>query len=201
MPLLTTTSDINVNIAGHYNRNLLKNAVAAMLHDRFGQITPLPKNKGDQVTFRRYGALPAATTKLVEGVTPTGKKLSSTEITAYLAEYGDFVTLTKWFSMTNLDGGLIGVGEILGDQAGDTVDKVIRSALVAGTSVRRAAGVGGRGSIATAISDSDVKSVVRTLEGNNAKKINSMIQGGRKSIPTRSEPAIPALPIPTTATT
>ncbi|KKM97724.1 hypothetical protein LCGC14_1165070 [marine sediment metagenome] len=180
MPLLTTTSDIPVNIQGYYDRNILDNAVPYLIHDRFGQTRPVPKNKGDQITFRRMGALEAATTKLVEGITPTGKKLSSTEIVAYLAEYGDYVTLTKWFNMTNLDGNLLGAGEVQGNQAGDTADLVIRTGIISGTSVRRAAGVASRGAIATAFSDADVAAIVRTLEGNNAKFIHKAIYGGVK---------------------
>lgn len=180
MGLLTTTSDIPVNISGYYDRNLLERALPLLVHDRFGQVRPLPKNKGTKITFRRWGAFAAATTPLVEGVTPTGKKFSSTEIVADLKEYGDYGTLTKWFSMVGLDASLIEAGEVLGEQAGDTVDQIIRAALVAGTSVRRANGVGSRGAVATAIDDNDVDSIIRTLEGNNAKKINSAIYGGAK---------------------
>ena len=45
---------IAVNIAGYYDRNLLERALPSLLHDRFGQVRPIPKNQGTQITFRRY---------------------------------------------------------------------------------------------------------------------------------------------------
>ncbi len=180
MPLLTTTSDVNVNVQGYYDRNLLERAVPALLHSRFGQIRALPKKSGTKITFRRYGALPANLTPLTEGVTPTGKTLSTTDIVATMKQYGDFITITDWVNMVGLDPILLEAGEILGEQAGDTVDQIIRAILVAGTTVRYAAGVAARASIATAIADSDIESTTRTLRSNNAKMIRSMVMPGSK---------------------
>ena len=180
MPLITGTSDIPTNLQGYYDRNLLERALPALLHDRFGQVRPLPKNKGTRINFRRYGSLPENLTPLTEGITPTGKKLSTTDIYATMAQYGDFVTITDWVSMVGLDPILLEAGEILGEQAGNTVDLLIRAVLVAGTSVRYAAGVAGRTTVATTIADADLTAVTRTLEGNNAKKLRTMVQGGAK---------------------
>lgn len=180
MPLLTGTSDVNVNVQGFYDRNLLKNALPALLHSRFGQVRPVPKNMGTKITFGRFGALPANLTPLTEGITPTGKKLSSTQISATLIQLGDFITITDWVSMTGLDPMLLIAGEALGDQAGDTMDQYHRNKLVAGTTVRYAAGADGRSNVATALADADMDSVIRTLRGNNAKPIRSMIMAGGK---------------------
>ncbi len=180
MPLLTGTSDVNVNVQGYYDRNLLKNALPALLHSRFGQVRPVPKNMGTKITFGRFGALPVNLTPLTEGVTPTGKKLSSTQISATLVQLGDFVTLTDWVMMTGLDPMLLVTGEALGDQAGDTIDQYHRNKLIAGTTVRYANGVANRAAIATKLADSDMDSVIRTLRGNNAKPIRSMVMAGGK---------------------
>ena len=178
--LITGTSDVNVNLQGHYDRNLLERALPALLHDRFLQVRPLPKNKGTRINFRRYGSLAVNTTPLTEGVTPTGKKLTTTDIYAMVKQYGDFVTISDWVSMTGLDPMLVEGGEILGEQMGLTLDTLNRDVLVAGTTVRYAAAVAGKTTVATAIAVSDVKAAVRILEGNNAKKLRHMIVGGPK---------------------
>lgn len=180
MPVLTGTSDINGELQGHYDRNLLKNTYGARLHDRFGQIRPVPNNAGTRINFRRFGALAANITALVEGVTPTGKKLSTTDIYATLKQLGDFVTITDWVKMTGLDPILLVAGELLGEQAGESVDLDTRAVLNAGTSVRYAAGVASRVTVATAIADPDIDSVTRTLEGNNTKKLRKMLLPGVK---------------------
>jgi N4-gp56 family major capsid protein len=180
MALITGTSDVAVNLQGHYDRNLLERALPALIHSKFAQIRPLPKNSGTRINFRRYGSLAVNTTPLTEGVTPTGKKLTSTDIYANVKQYGDFITISDWVSMTGLDPLLIEGGEILSEQMGLSVDSLDRDVYIAGTNVRYAAGVTARASVATAVAVSDVKSAIRTLEGANAKKIRSMVVGGAK---------------------
>lgn len=180
MPLITGTSDVAVNIQGYYDRNLLERALPALVHGRYGQVRPLPKNKGTRINFRRYNSFAANTTPLTEGVTPTGKKLTTTDIYATINFYGDFITLSDVLQLTGLDATLVEGGEVLGEQMGLTADTLDRDVIVAGTSVRYANSVAGRTTVATAIATSDVKSAVRSLEGNNAKKIRRMIVGGQR---------------------
>jgi len=180
MALITGTSDVAVNLQGYYDRNLLERAVPALIHSRFAQVRPLPKNAGTRINFRRYGSLAVNTTPLTEGSTPTGKKLTTTDIYALVKQYGDFITLSDWVSMTGLDPILVEGGEVLSEQMGLSVDTLDRDVYIAGTNVRYAAGVAGRTSVATAVAVSDVKSAVRTLEGGNAKKVRSMVMAGAK---------------------
>lgn len=180
MALITGTSDVAVNLQGHYDRNLLERAVPALIHSRFAQVRPLPKNAGTRINFRRYGSLAVNTTPLTEGTTPTGKKLTTTDIYALVKQYGDFITISDWISMTGLDPILVEGGEVLAEQMGLSVDTLDRDVYIAGTNVRYAAGVAGRTSLATAIAVADVKSAIRTLEGGNAKKIRSMVMAGAK---------------------
>lgn len=180
MALITGTSDVAVNLQGHYDRNLLERALPALIYSKFAQDRPLPKNAGTRINFRRYGSLAINTTPLTEGVTPTGKKLTSTDIYANVKQYGDFITISDWVSMTGLDPLLIESGEILAEQMGLSVDTLDRDVYIAGTNVRYAAGVAARTSIATAVAVADVKAAVRTLEGANAKKIRKIVEGGTK---------------------
>ena len=180
MALITGTSDIAVNLQGHYDRNLLTRALPALIHGRFGQVRPLPKNKGTRINFRRINSLAANTTPLIEGVTPTGKKLSTTDIYATVKFYGDFLTFSDVLLLTGLDATLVEGGEALGEQMGLTADTLDRDVMVAGTSVRYANAVTARTSIVTAIATADVKAATRILEGNNAKKLRRIVVGGQR---------------------
>jgi len=178
--LVTGTSDVAVNLQGHYDRNLLERALPSLIYSRFAQIRPLPKNAGTRINFRRYGSLAVNTTPLTEGVTPTGKKLTTTDIYATVKQYGDFITISDWVDMTGLDPILIEGGEILSEQMGLTVDTLDRDVYMAGTNVRYAGDVASRSDVATAIATADIKAGIRTLESGNAKKIRHMIVGGPK---------------------
>jgi len=180
MALITGTSDIAVNLQGFYDRNLLERATPALIHGRWAQLRPLPKNKGTRINFRRFGAFAANTTPLVGGVTPTGKKLTTTDIYATIRFYGDFFTIDDEIALTGLDNTLIEGGEVLADQMGLTADTLDRDVLVAGTSVRYANDVASRITVATALAVADVKAAVRILEGGNAKKITQQVVAGTK---------------------
>ena len=180
MATATTTTTIPIQITGYYDRNLLERTVPLLLYSKFGQTRPIPKNAGDLINFRKYGSLTANTTQLTEGVTPAGSQLSVSKITATMGQYGDFVLITDQLLDMGLDPVLIEAGEILGEQAGLSLDTIHRDVLLAGTSVRYAGGVSGRSNIVTTIQLSDVKSVIRNLEAAMAKKFRSMVVPGVK---------------------
>ena len=193
---LTTTSTIDINIEGFYDRNLLERALPALLYSKYGQTRPLPKNSGSIINFRKYGSLAVNSNQLTEGVTPAGKQLSTTDITATMGQYGDFVIITDKLLDMGLDPVLTEAGEILGEQAGLSIDTIHRAVLLAGTAVRYSGGVAARTDIVTAVQNSDVKKVVRTLEAANAKKLRMMNQAGVKVGTTPIRPGFIALTHP-----
>jgi N4-gp56 family major capsid protein len=126
-------ASIQPALQAYYDRNLLDRAIPADVHGRFGQVRPIQTRSGNQIKFRRYESLSAATTPLVEGVTPSGSQITTTDVTATLSQFGDYVNVTDMVDLTNQDAVLTEVGMVLGEQAGVTVDQVRRDVLVAGT--------------------------------------------------------------------
>jgi N4-gp56 family major capsid protein len=132
----TTRTEIPAEVNNFYDRTLLMRAVALFVHTRWAQVRDIPRNSGTKtIKFRRYGNLTAATTPLSEGVTPAGSQLSVTDITATVAQYGDYITVTDVVSWESQDAVLMEAAEIMGDQAGDTLDQLTRDILNAGTAV------------------------------------------------------------------
>src|SRR3954465_2965453 len=134
MPTMTL-AQVPPAIQAFYDRNLLDRAIPADVHGRFGQVRPIQTRSGNQIKFRRYESLNAATTPLVEGVTPAGSQITTTDVTATLAQYGDYVNITDMVDLTNQDAVLTEAGMVLGEQAGTTIDQIRRDVLVAGTNV------------------------------------------------------------------
>jgi N4-gp56 family major capsid protein len=130
----TTRTQIPAEVNNFYDRTLLLRAVALFVHTRWAQVRDIPKNAGTKtIKFRRYGNLTAATTPLSEGVTPAGSQLAVTDITAVVAQYGDYVTVSDVLTWESEDAVLMEAAEIEGDQAGDTLDQLTRDILNAGT--------------------------------------------------------------------
>lgn len=198
MPLITSTSDLPGEIQGFYDRNLLVNADKILIYDKFGQTRKLPPNMGTRITFKRFGKLAVNTTRLTEGVTPAGKKLSAVTIYATMNQYGDFITLTDWVMLTGLDPNLLSIGkELLADQMAETSDILTRNTLLTGTSVRYAAGiVTTRATVNSAIVDDDIDSIIRTLENNRAKRISDMFSPDSRTNTVPIRPAYVAITHP-----
>lgn len=178
MGVITGTSDINPNLQGYYDRNTLSRGLKALIYGRFLQARPIPKNAGTRINFRRYGSLAVQLNSLTEGVPGSGKKLAVSNIYALLKQYGDYVLISDWVSMTGLDNTLLEAGEVLGEQMGLSMDTLDRDVLCAGTTVRFASGVAARANVGAPVLASDAKAATRILEGNGAKKITERLVAG-----------------------
>jgi N4-gp56 family major capsid protein len=124
-----------------YSDYLLDIVTPLLVHDQFAQKQPIPKNHGKTVTFRKVTPLPKALTQLVEGVTPDGKSLNYTDLSATVAQYGDWIQMTDMLLLTAVDNNIVIATDLLGDQAGRTLDTVTREVMNGGTSVMYADGV------------------------------------------------------------
>lgn len=174
-------TQVPAGVAAFYDKNLLMRAVPYFVHDKFGQAKPLPSKNSETVKFRRYSNLAAATTPLTEGVTPAGSQLAVTDITATVVQYGDFVTLTDKIAMHVEDNVVKEATDILGDQAGLTLDTAWRDAIVPNlanaitVAASEAATVAG-----DTITGASIDKAILTLKKNLAKKFTGIITGSDK---------------------
>lgn len=129
----TTDSDLSAEMKVYYHDRLLDHSEPKLVHDQFGQKAPIPAGSGKTIEFRKYSPLPKALTKLVEGVTPVGRKMAVTTILATADQYGDFIKLTDVLKVTAIDRNVEQATKLLGSQAGRTLDTVTREVITAGT--------------------------------------------------------------------
>jgi len=158
----------------YYDRNLLDRAVPADIHGRFGQVRPIATRSGNQIKFRRWESLTPATQPLVEGVTPSGSSITTTDVTATLAQYGDYVNISDMVDLTNQDPVLTEAGMVLGEQAGTTIDQIRRDVLVAGTNVIYTNG-SARNTLNTVISSVALRTAIRFLGRQNGKYLRNIL--------------------------
>lgn len=147
----TTTSVVTQSINYFYDRTLLKAARPFLVHLKWGQVKDLPRGAGTSIKFRRYALLTANTTALTEGVTPSGTSLSITDLTSTVAQYGDYVTLTDLLTFSTLDPILTETAEVLGQQAGNSLDQIARDVMLAGTTIQYASTASGRTTVTSSM--------------------------------------------------
>ena len=131
----TLLGDLSAEMKTFYDMTLIDEAQANLVHDQFGQKRPIPKNGGKTIEFRKFAPLAKATTPLAEGVTPDGKSLAVSTITATVSQYGDYITQSDILELTAIDNTILEATKLLGRQAGVTLDTVVRNVLQAGTNV------------------------------------------------------------------
>lgn len=167
-PGLTNTMQI------FYDRVFLERAKTELRHDFGAQVKNVPMNSGKTVYFTRFTPLALATTALSEAANPTATDMTATTVSATLADYGAYTTVGSLYSMTSIESGLTEHVDIHGQNAGETIDRLIRTELNSGgtsavVSTATAAAL-------TAIRTSDtltgleVRIMARTLKTNKARK-------------------------------
>lgn len=170
---MNTVGGLTVENKTFYNRTLLKRMLPYLVFARYGQKRALPKNEGDTISFRRVESLEPATTPLSEGVTPDGSKLRITEVKATVQQYGDFVEVSDKLDLVGIDPIITETAELLGEQAGLTIDNVTRNGVCSGTTVQFAGGKLSTEALVAGdkITYAEVKKAVKTLKNNNVKPL------------------------------
>lgn len=169
-------NSLSAEMKTFYDKQLVRFASPKLVHARFGQKRPIPANSGKTIEFRKFSPLPKSLKPLTEGVTPRGNALNVSTVTSTIEQYGDYITTTDIFNLTAVDNILAETQIVLGDQAGRTLDTVIREKVNAGTNVQYASGtkttraslVGGAADGNDYLTVASVKRAAATLKRNNA---------------------------------
>jgi N4-gp56 family major capsid protein len=132
---VTGDSGMTVQMKTYYNKVLLENAFPVLVHNRYGQKRNIPTGGGKIIEFRKMTPFAKITTALSEGVTPDGQKLASTNLTATVSQYGGFFVYSDVLKTTTIDPVIQEGTELLGRQAGESIDTLTREVLVAATNV------------------------------------------------------------------
>lgn len=186
---MTVYGDITPRTAAYVAVDLLKRAMPYLCLEKFGQSKSLPGNKTASMKFRRYNSLGLRTTPLVEGVTPTSEKMTATDITTTLYQYGGLVEITDIIQDLHEDPVLQEAIAVSGEQAAKTVETLRYDVLKACTNVFYANSVANRAAVLAVIARADQRKIVRAMERQEAQFITSIV----KSTPSfNTESILPA---------
>jgi N4-gp56 family major capsid protein len=128
---VTTTGTLTVTMATYYSKVFLEKARLILRHDAFAQKRGIPANSGKTVYFTRHTQPAVATTAITEGTNPTAVTVSGATVSTTLSEYGSYTNISKFYERTSIDVGLKEQVEAMGINMGESIDTIIRTALVA----------------------------------------------------------------------
>lgn len=169
-----------------YDRVFLTRAMIELRHDFGAQVRPIPSNSGKSIVWTRFTPLAVVTAALSEGANPTATDMTATNVSATLAEYGAYTTVSSLYSMTSIETGLKEHIEVHGQNAGESIDQLIRTELATNATAALAqfpSGATAASNFSTihttdTLTGLEIRRAVRTLKKNKAQKFdNGMYRG------------------------
>ena len=115
----TQTAGLSVEMKTYYEKRLLENATANLVHNQFGEKYPIPKGSGKVIEWRKFIPLPKALTPLTEAITPEGTTMKVEALTAQVKQYGDYISQSDLLEMTAIDNTIVYATKLLGNQVGN----------------------------------------------------------------------------------
>lgn len=171
-----TAGDIGYRSTGKVKKRLLRRGNHKLVAAKFGQAFSQPKHATLTAKWRRYDNFPTAEAPLSEGITPPGRKLAKTDITATCQQFGDWAELTDVVFDTHEDDVPKETVNLCGDQLGETVEVVTIATLKSGSNVFYANNAGSRAAVNSSCLAGDFKRIERSLAKNKAEYVSSMVK-------------------------
>ena len=164
------SAELSATIKTLYERRLLARAVPRFLHGKWGEVARL--SKFGTYEMRKFSSMTAVTTAITEGTTP-GESASPTITTVTMTPslYGAYITYTDQLDFTQFDPIISEITGIEGEQAGLSMDTILRDALHAGATVDYAGTATARNDVDTTNDLLDYTAFIRAvadLENQNA---------------------------------
>ncbi len=172
----------------YYDRVFLTRAMIELRHDFGAQVRPVPMNAGKSIVWTRFTPLSIVTAALSEGANPTAVDMTGTNVSATLSEYGAYTAVSSLYSMTSIETGLKEHIEVHGQNAGESIDQLIRAELAAnagaaGASIQFPTGAASASSFSNIhatdiLTGLEIRRAVRTLKTNKAQKFDNGLYRG-----------------------
>lgn len=155
-----------------YSKQLLARLVPALEHANHGLAEDIPPHAGKAIEKRRFESYAAQTGTLTEGTAILGSALNGTwtAVTLTVSQYGAFALVSDVLAQQGFDG-LDDMVNAFGENAGNSIDQIIRDAIVGGSTIIYASTAGSRGGLASGmrLTNVEIRKAVRKLRVNNAK--------------------------------
>lgn len=166
---VNTTSQLSPEVATYYEKVFLERAEYELVLKEGGQLRTHPVNEGRTVNFTRYEPMTIITDPLGEASNPVTCAITACTVSMTLSEYGVTTVHSKLNTLVSIDSGMKEKIELVGQNMGETLNRLVRSELQNGTAYYP------NGHLVTTLAAGDVldacniRMIVRQLELNKAR--------------------------------
>lgn len=168
----STTTSLSETMSVYYDKRFLERAEEMMTYDVGAQTKRLPANEGKQVNWNRMTPLSKATSSLTEDSNPSFTDMTSTQVSASVSPYGAATKVSELYSLTSIDTGLEEHVDVHGQNAGETIDELIKTELDGNGTEQLAGGKSAASDVQASdtLDGSEVRTAARQLKLNKARK-------------------------------
>lgn len=131
---VNTASGLSQEVKTYYEKVFLARAEYKLVLKEGGQLRTHPVNEGRTVNFTRYTPLTIITDPLGEASNPVTCSITACTVAMTLSEYGLTVNTSKLLSLISIDSNMKEKVALVGQNMGETLNRLIRSELGKGTS-------------------------------------------------------------------
>jgi N4-gp56 family major capsid protein len=178
--VLTSDSTFGtIELRAFYEKTLQKRLIPNLVYNRFGVRKSVPGNWGNSINFRKFITLAAVSSALTEGTVPTVTAFTATSVTATVLQYGAVVQGSDLLDLVSIDPVITENALVLGEQAGNSMDKLTRAVLIATTvnvQYEGSASAADGSACSTYLSVGAIRKAIRTLK---RLDVRPFIVGGR----------------------
>lgn len=159
-----TTAVLAPEVMTYYEKVFLARGEYALVLDQGSQKRTHAGGSGRTINFTRRDNPAIVTTPLTEGTNPSGSALSSSTVSVTLSEYGWSTTTSKLVSLVGIDSNMKETVEQVGQNMGETLNRIVRDELANGTSYTPNSHTSANWAAGDIISASAIREVVKNLE-------------------------------------
>lgn len=177
---MATSTSLITPLQVYYDKVFLDRAKIELRHDFGAQTKSVPMHGGTVVRFTRFSPLALITSALSEATNPAEVAMTATNVSATIADYGNVTNVGTLYSMTQIEEGLQEHIEVHAQNAGESIDRLIRQELASGATSQIASGATLASDIMTTdvFSGVEIRKAVRTLKKNKAQRFEGGLYRG-----------------------
>lgn len=127
------TSTLSPEVATYYDKVFLDRAEYELVLKEGAQMRTHPVNEGRTVNFTRYTPLGIVTDPLGELSNPVTCAITACTVAMTLSEYGMTTVHSKLLTLVSIDSGMKEKVELVGQNMGETLNRLVRAELQNGT--------------------------------------------------------------------
>lgn len=134
-----TTATLSGHLQSYYQKRFLDRLMVKFHFQKFGMPARIPSHNSKTIVWNRWGNVSDSTSALTEGESPDGIDMTSSQITAAVAQYGQFATATDMLILTAINDTLNDYVDLLSYAAAKSLDALTRNEVDANATTQLAA--------------------------------------------------------------